>query len=199
MPDKTALERRNKAMISLCFLTTPRISALTTARLLSIKHMQNCDAYAFLQNPKCIDTKFAKDITAFFVGSEQDIYDNVLNWQQELREHGFDDKAPLFPRITPSFDKQGKHCQILSKELIASSTTIRDIFRKAFVNNGLPYIKPHNFRHTIVRYCHEQANASQLSTALQDNLGHEKSKDTIDIYGSLSIKQRAKVLKEVSF
>jgi hypothetical protein len=40
-------------------------------------------------------------------------------------------------------------------------------------------------------------NSPQLKLALQDNYGHESSKDCLDIYGALSIKERAMVLKNI--
>ncbi|WP_133129011.1 phage integrase SAM-like domain-containing protein [Legionella nagasakiensis] len=44
MPARTPIEMRNKAMISLMLLTAPRISALQTARLGSIKYFKSFDA-----------------------------------------------------------------------------------------------------------------------------------------------------------
>jgi site-specific recombinase XerD len=55
MPSSTLIEMRNKAMISLTLLTTPRISALQTARMGSIKYYRDFDAWAFVQNPNLVD------------------------------------------------------------------------------------------------------------------------------------------------
>lgn len=57
MPSSSLIEMRNKAMISLTLLTTPRISALQTARMGSIKYYRDFDAWAFVQNPNLVDTK----------------------------------------------------------------------------------------------------------------------------------------------
>lgn len=99
MPSETPIEMRNKAMISLCLLTTPRISSLQTARICSIRYFRDYEVWAFAQDLKLVDTKFARTITSFFIGKCQDIIDNVLNWQNYLREQGFKDKDYLFPKI----------------------------------------------------------------------------------------------------
>jgi site-specific recombinase XerD len=197
MPTDKPIERRNKAIISLFLLTTPRVSALQTANIESIKYLQEYEAYAFLQNCKYIKTKFSKNITSFFISNVQDIYDNVLLWQKELIENGFQDTDPLFPAIKNSFDGLGRKTQITTKDFIKSSTTIHNIFKQSFEANNLRYIKPHNFRHTIARYAYTLPNSPQLKLALQDNYGHESSKDCLDIYGALSTKERARVLKNM--
>ena len=74
MPSSNVIEMRNKAMISLCILTTPRISALQSARIGSIKYFREEGAWAFAQNPNLVNTKFANNITAFFIGDLDDIY-----------------------------------------------------------------------------------------------------------------------------
>lgn len=52
MPQKTEIERRNKALISLALLTTPRIAALQKARIGSIRYMNDYEAWMFLQDPR---------------------------------------------------------------------------------------------------------------------------------------------------
>lgn len=79
MPESNEIQRRNKAMLSLALLTTPRISALQATRIESIKYYREYDAWAFEQNPKIIPTKYRRYINSFFIGSSQDIIDNVLN------------------------------------------------------------------------------------------------------------------------
>ena len=71
MPNNTPIKMRDKAVINL--LTTPRISALQTARIGSIKYFKNQDTWAFVQNPNTVNTKFARHITACFIGNLKDI------------------------------------------------------------------------------------------------------------------------------
>jgi hypothetical protein len=183
-------------MISLMLLTTPRISALQTARIGSIKYFKQYEAYAFVQNPNLVNTKFARNITAYFTGSSKDIYDNVLNWKEYLTSKGFNDKDPLFPRIIPSFTPEGLQTLTLEKEFIKSQTTIRGIFAKSFKANNLPYHKPHSFRHSIVRKAQMMPNSPLLISTLNQNIGHALDVGTIIAsYGTRPEHERAGILK----
>ena len=65
MPNKTIIEQRNKALISLCLLTCPRIKALSTARICSIRYFVEYEAWDFDQHPKLIDTKRKSSLFLF--------------------------------------------------------------------------------------------------------------------------------------
>ena len=197
MPGTNEIEMRNKAVISLNFLTTPRISALQTARIESIKYIKHMKAWAFIQNPNWVNTKYAKSITSYFIGDIRDIYDNVLNWQSYLLDKGFTEKDPLFPKIVPSFNSDGIQVLNLEKSFIKSQSSIRAIFEKAFKGNGLPYYKPHSFRHSIVRHALTTPHSGLLISALDQNMGHAMDVGVIiSSYGTTPEHLRAKVLKE---
>lgn len=197
MPNNTPIEMRNKAMISLCLLTTPRISALQTARICSIRYFREYEIWAFEQDPKLVDTKFARTITSFFIGQCQDIIDNVLSWKEYLIEQGFKDKDYLFPKIMPSFDKDGKPISELKKDSIESDSWVREsVFKKAFVANDLPYRRPHLFRHSMARLALKQQNGFSLSIALAENDGHKSAMATIHAsYGGNYLKEQAELMK----
>ena len=195
MPCTNEIEMRNKAMISLAFLTTPRISALQTSRVGCIKYFRDEDAWAFVQNPNLVNTKFASNITAFFIGNLQDIYDNVLTWVEYLKEKGFTEKCPLFPKITPTFTSENLPCLVLEKQFIKSQTSIRDIFKKAFTDNKLPYRKPHTFRHAITRKMMKSDKSPLLISALAQNMGQKDVGVIIASYGTRPEHERAGILK----
>ncbi|HAT9730273.1 TPA: tyrosine-type recombinase/integrase [Legionella pneumophila subsp. pneumophila] len=196
MPSGTPIEMRNKAIISLALLTTPRISALQTARIGSIKYYRDFDAWAFVQNPNLVDTKFAKHITAFFIGNVEDLYKNVLDFVEFLKLQGFTDTCPLFPKIISSFTKEGLPCLVLEKDFVKSQSTIRAIFKQAFHNNDLPYHKPHSFRHAITRRMMQSDRSPLLISNLAQNLGHEKDQGVIiSCYGTSPEHDRAGILK----
>jgi integrase len=174
MPIKTKEQRRNKAMVSLYFLTSPRTSSLQQARIKSIRFFKEYDnTWAFIQDPRLQNTKFSKKITSFFIGDLEDVRQNILSWQEELIAEGWSDKDYLFPKITPSFTKDGKSIMVLQKDYIRSDSQIRDIVKKAFVDNGIKYLKPHTFRHSIAREVKKKPNATELSMALAENYGHK--------------------------
>ncbi len=196
MPYDTEIELRNRAMISLCLLTTPRISALQTARIGSIKYFKSQDAWAFVQNPNLVDTKYSRQITAYFIGNSQDIYKNILDWVSYLKDMEFGDKDPLFPQIIPTFNKYGEPMLVLEREFIKSQTTIRKIFANSFNDNDLPYYKPHSFRHSITRKAMEHEKSPLLISALNQNIGHAMDVGTIIAsYGTRPEHERAGILK----
>lgn len=195
MPHSNEIEMRDKAMMSLFLLTTPRISALQSARIISLKYFKEYDAWAFVQNPNMVNTKTANNITAYFIGNLHDIYDNVLKWQEYLKLQGFDDKSPLFPKIIPSFTSEGLHCFVLEKEFIKSQTTIREIVKKAFLANNLQYRKPHTFRHAITRKMMRSEKSSLYISALAQNMGQRDVGVIISSYGTSPEHERAGILK----
>lgn len=196
MPTETEIDLRNRAMISLCLLTTPRISALQTARIQSIKYFKQYDAWAFVQDPRLLNTKFAKRITAFFIGHVDDLINNVISWRNYLLAQGFTDKDYLFPKIATSFDSNCMSFNMLTNEQIRSQTTIRDIFKDAFAANNLPYYKPHSFRHTLARAMKKGENAVERSIALAENVGHKGGLSTLHAsYGGDYEQQQSGILK----
>jgi site-specific recombinase XerD len=92
MSNSTPIEMRDKAMISLNLLVVPRISALQSATIESIKYFKNQDSLAFYQNSSSINTKFSKQITSYFIGNLQDIYKNVFDWIDYLKSKSLNDK-----------------------------------------------------------------------------------------------------------
>jgi integrase/recombinase XerD len=197
IPETALIEIRNKAMISLCLLTTPRISALKTARISSIRYFEEYEAWAFDQNPRLVDTKYKRHITSFFIGQSQDIVDNVLRWWNYLKEQGFKGDDYLFPRIDPSFDSEGKSiCQLTDKMIASSSWIGRSIFRKAFENNNVEFYRVHSFRHSIERAMEKEPYATQLLIALAENDGHKNQMATLlKSYGGNYMIDRSKLMR----
>ena len=195
MPNDTPIQMRDKAFLSLCILTTPRITALMSARMISIEFLEEYNAWAFIQKK----TKKRKLITAFFISqyceSIQDIVKNVLEWKEYLISKGFTQKDPLFPKIVPSFSKENLPILELKKERIKSTTTARTIFEKAFQNNNLAYINPHSFRHTISKLMKKHSNSANLIPAFHENYGHAKGMaEIISTYGRYYLYEQAELL-----
>lgn len=200
MPTNTEIAIRDKAIISLFLLTTPRIKALMTARIGSIEFMREYGSYAFLQSSNLVETKFRNNITSFFISQTQDLIDNVVNWQSYLKSKGFKDKDYLFPRIVPSFDKNGMSIFQLQKQRIKSETSIRNVFKEIFKNNNLPYINPHSFRHSISKAMKRDANHTRLIPALHENFGHSNGlAHIISTYGRDYLIEQAEVLRDFKF
>lgn len=196
MPEDNILHKRNKAMISLMLLTCPRISSFQTSRIKSIRYFDDYDIWALMQDPKSHNTKYSKKIISFFIGQSKDIINNIISWRDYLMLEGFEGNDYLFPKIPSAFNKDRKKELTLSNDMIKSQTVIRDLFKEAFNNNNLPYIKPHNFRHSIARKAiKEQSNVDFLA-GLQENVGPKGSMATLFAsYGSNYLTEQARLMK----
>lgn len=199
MPESTEIEIRNKAIMSLFLLTTPRISSLQEARVGRITYFKDYDTWAFLQDPRTQNTKGSKYITSFFIGQAEDIIQNVTKWRDLLISKGYKDSDYLFPKITPSFTKDGDAVMILAKEYIKSDTQIRGIVKKAYENNGLQYIKPHNFRHSIARHVRKtNSNPTDTLIALAENAGQKNGFSTmVTSYAGDPLEIKARLMMRV--
>ncbi|MBL0320175.1 MAG: site-specific integrase [Alphaproteobacteria bacterium] len=182
MPEFTAIQKRNKAMISLQALCGLRISELRTVKL---KNLIQEEGYYFIHvNPKDMQVKFAKSRHADFIGLPKDIVDNVLTWRDYLIAHGFKEKDTLFPQIPHQFGQSSFLETNPQHRPIQSNTTILNTFRKAFEAAGYEYYRPHSFRHTIARYAEKQT--PEFLNAVRQALGHSSIDTTIQSYGQLS-------------
>lgn len=198
MPETTEMEMRNKAIISLFLLTTPRISSLQEARLGRIKYFKDYEIWAFVQDPRLQNIKYSKNITAFFIGNSEDIIQNVIKWKNHLSSKGFKPNDYLFPRIIPSFLPDGKAIVVLTKEYIKSGTQIRDIIKESFLKNDLPYLKPQSFRHSITRKVRKEEGATDKLIALAENFGQKNGMAVlITSYGGDALGGRAKIIKSI--
>lgn len=127
-----------------------------------------------------------------------DIIQNVINWREYLISKGFTDNDYLFPKITPSFTPSGEAIMILTKECIKSDSQIRDIVKAAFRNNGLPYYKPHTFRHSIARKVRKSENPTDTLIALSENFGHKNGMaEIIRTYGGDYLQRQAEIIKNI--
>ena len=196
MPNKTILERRNKVMVSLQALCGLRVSELRTVRLKNLIFDKQSKNWMIYVNPKDMNVKFAKTRCAFFMPFADDIKENILSWKEELERLEFKDKDPLFPIIPSQFNQLNLLIPQLKKDFIKSNTTIRDIFKKAFLNAGYNYLRPHSFRHSIVRWAETQS--PQFFNAVSQSLGHSDIKTTFQSYGALTPSAIGSIVKNTS-
>lgn len=182
MPDKSDIEKRNKAIISLQALCTLRISELRTVK---IKNIIEEDGHYFIYiNPKDMAVKFSKTRHAVFITLPDDIIHNVISWRDFLlKQHEFHENDPLFPIISNRFNQQNILEQSTQRKPIQSETTIRTVFKQTFQAAGFPYINPHSFRHTLARYA--QTQSTLFLNAVRQNLGHSSIDTTLSSYGQL--------------
>lgn len=194
MPDKTIVDRRNKAIISLQVLCGLRISELRTVKLKNLIYNKSTKSYMIYVSPKDMEVKFGKTREAFFMPFPDAIKDNVLRWVDELKQFRFNDKDPLFPIIPSHFNQYNMLDNNIKKEIIKSNTTIRTIFKNAFNNAGYEYLRPHSFRHTIAKWA--ETKIPKFLNAVRQSLGHSSIETTFQSYGRLSPIEQGKIIKE---
>ena len=195
MPEQTIIQKRDKAIISLQALCGLRVSELRTIKMKNL--IQEEGNYFVYVNPKDMVVKYAKTRHANFLPLPQDIIDNFLNWKDYLVKADFKDKDPLFPRIDCKFNQFNLLESKITHEQLKSGTTVRDIFKKAFNEAGYEYIRPHSFRHTLVRFAEKQS--PEFLNAVRQSLGHSSINTTFQSYGKLSETEQRNRIASLKF
>lgn len=123
--------------------------------------------------------------------------DIVSEWIGELeRDHLWGPGDPLFPatRIglgaTGGFEAQG-----LSRKCWATTTPIREVFKRAFAGAGLPYFNPHSFRDMLVRHVMTLDLTPEKMKAWSQNLGHTEVLTTFTSYGNVPAHRQGELIR----
>jgi integrase/recombinase XerD len=196
MPNKTAIEKRNRAVIAFAILTGARDGALASFRL---KHI-NLTAGTVFQDGREVNTKRRKTYVTHFFPVGQEPLDVVLDYIAVLtKELGFGPDDPLFPatRLAQSADRN-----FAATGLVRSSwrTTgpIRQIFRDGFAAARLPYVNPHAFRKTLVRLGQTLCRSPEEWKAWSQNFGHESEMTTFVGYGEVPGHRQAEIIRALA-
>jgi len=196
MPDRTDIERRNRALIAFTLLTGARDGALISIKL---KHVNLIDGSVF-QDARDVSTKFSKTFTTYFFPVGDDILKIVADWIHYLREqklYGNDD--PLFPMTEVGLNKNKQFDATgLKRKHWRTTAPIRDIFQQAFKNAGLPYFNPHSFRATLVKLGEQMCKTPEDFKAWSQNLGHEGVMTTFLSYGQVAEHRQGEIIKQLA-
>jgi integrase len=125
---------------------------------------------------------------------------NILkSWIDYLtKELLFSPDEPLFPKTkienngNIKFEATG-----LLREHWQTASPIREIFKQAFQNAGLPYYNPHSFRNTLVRLGENLCQTPEQFKAWSQNLGHEGVLTTFYSYGDVEDYRQAELLRKL--
>ncbi|MCP4394606.1 MAG: site-specific integrase [Alphaproteobacteria bacterium] len=197
MPSLTITERRNKALISLQVLCGLRISELRTVKLKNLILDKKAGNYMIYVSPRDMVVKFAKTRHAYFMPFPEDIKSNVIEWREELEALEFEAKDPLFPIIPTKFNQYNLLEPQIKKLGIKSNTTVRDIFKRAFARAGHEYLRPHSFRHSIIRWAEE--HRPKFLNATRQSLGHSSIDTTLQSYGNLAPVEQGQIIKNQEY
>ncbi len=197
---RNELDQRDRALISLIFITGIRISAATTLR------MKNFDKLEEIIDQNAADgvkTKASKRIPCtFFPIGWDDPKRYFLKWYLYLESKGFLPDDPIFPATLGGFaaEKNNHNNDLISRNCWSSSGPAREIFQKRFLDAGLPYFHPHSFRHLIVGILSKNRHLTEEQRkAISLNLGHEDVVTTFGSYGygNMTFPEAAKIVKNL--
>ena len=193
MPNETAIQRRDRALIAFTLLTGARDSAIASMKLKHVNFVAGCVE----QDAREVQTKFSKTFTTYFFPVGDEIRQIVFEWVEFLQEEmlwSMDD--PLFPatRIALGPSRQFESVG-LERSHWSSAARIRAIFRTAFESAGLQYFNPHSFRHTLVRLGQAVCQPPEDFKAWSQNLGHEKVLTTFLSYGQVENPRQGEIIR----
>jgi integrase/recombinase XerD len=195
MPNSSAIEKRNRALIAFTLLTGARDSAIASIKL---KHI-DLKAGTVYQDAREVKTKFSKSFTTCFFPVGDDVRGIVVQWVEYLRNDllmGND--APLFPKtkmsqgVDNSFQVAG-----LANEHWRSAAAIRKIFKGAFSLAELPNFNPHSFRNTLAALGEKLCQSPEEFKAWSQNLGHERVLTTLYSYGEVQPMRQVELIQKL--
>jgi len=189
------VERRDRALISLIFLTGARISAIRTLPMGSFDR----NKLTIDQDPKRgVETKFSRKIkSALITFSYKEPLNYFLEWFDHLeKERKFKQNDPLFPatRIENGTENLGYHNTGEVMPIFwKSSSASREIFRKRFELAGVKYYHPHTLRHLLVKEITKLPLTEEQKKAFSQSLGHADVGTTFGTYGYGKIEETKQI------
>jgi integrase len=193
MPGSTVLDRRDRAVIAFAAATAARVSALASFRL---GHVDLAGGFVE-QDARTVRTKFAKTFRTYFMPVVEGALEIAAAWTQERRQdHLCAPVDPLFPATAMGLGEAGTFTPLgLALHGWATTTPIRDIFRRAFADAGLPYYNPHSFRDMLVRHAMSLDLSPEQMKAWSQNLGHSDVLTTFTSYGNVPVHRQGALIK----
>lgn len=200
---KNEIDRRDKALISLMFLTGIRITAISTLPMASLDRKN----LVINQDPRLgVLTKNSKRITTTIIPfSYKEPLDYFLEWFDYLKnKKGFQPIDPIFPATKKENGKDnlgyyntGKVEAVFWK----SQTSIRKIFDKRFKKAGVNYYHPHSFRHLLVQEISKIPLTEEQKKAFSQNLGHSNVSTTFGSYGygEIADDRQIEIIRNINF
>jgi len=192
MPNETALERRNRAVMAYAVVTGARVAALASFRLGDVNIIEG-----FVdQDARHVRTKFSKTFRTFLMPVSDLALSIARGWHAEMSaDVSRGPQDPLFPAteigLTAdcTFAPQG-----LARQAWTTSGPIRDLFKAAFASAGLPYFNPHSFRDMLVRHIMTLDLPVETLKAWSQNLGHQGLLTTLTSYGCVATPRQGQLI-----
>ena len=196
---KSEIDRRDRALISLHLLSGMRDMAIATLPL-GCFNPKSLEVHQFPE--KGVETKFSKKIITHLFVFDKQLLGFILEWVEYLTQvRKFSDSDPMFPRNRVVRDNETGEFTSPDCEPVfwKSAGPIRQILRTRSEAAGLPYFKPHAFRHATSQLAQRQCSSFEEMRAVSQNLGHEHVATTLTSYGKLSTERTKDVIGSIDF
>lgn len=194
MPDRTPLQRRNRAIFALAFLGALRADTLISLRLGSI----DIEEKRITQDARRSRTKNGKSLIIVWFPISVEFADAVATWCRELRDAGFEADDALFPEagLIENGLKVAKSGRAKVR-VMRSKHAVTQAFKIASGNCGQNYT-PHSAKDTIARERDARPLTNEQRRAWSQNMGHENERTTETHYAKMSDDRRFTVLESIT-
>jgi len=194
MPAETVIEKRNRTIVALVFLTGVRDGALVSLKL---KHI-NIAEERLDQDAREVKTKFAKTFQTWFFPVSDEALTIVRDWVSFLREDLLcGDNDPLFPRTKVENGGGGFKAVGLDMQCWKNAGPVRKLFKEAFEGAGFKYHSPHMVRSTLARYGENLGLPIRAYHAWSKNLAHKDMMTTLTNYGDIPPHEQADLIRQI--
>ena len=192
-------DRRDRALISFLLLSGMRETAVATLPL-GCFDQKELEVYQFPE--KGVQTKFSKKMISHLFVFDDKLLGYILDWAEYLaQEREFSASDPMFPRSrVVRCEESGEFASPGVEPVFwESGGPVRDILVARSMQAGLPYFKPHCFRHAASQLANLQCSSFEELRAISQNLGHENVGTTLTSYGKLGQERISKVVHAIDF
>jgi site-specific recombinase XerD len=181
---QTEVSLRDRALVAFTCLTGMRDNAIASLPLKAFDR----NMLVIYQNPYYgVKTKFTKTITSKIFNFDDNLLAYLLEWHKKLKEKGFNENEPLFPR-SKSKITEGNLSYEPSQEVEGifwqSGAAVRNVFKHRAEKAGLEYYPPHTYRHLAIRLALAKATNGEEFKAVSQNFEHKDVSTTLSVYGN---------------
>jgi integrase len=194
MPDKTLIQRRNRAIFALAFLGALRADTLISLRFGDIDR----ESRHIIQNGQRVRTKNGKSLVIVWFPIPIEFEETVKSWCDELIEADFEPEDALFPEAR-LLETGLKLARVSLKQIpvMRSKHAVTQAFKIASADCAQAY-SPHAAKHTIADERGKRPLTDEQRRAWSLNMGHESEHITETHYAKMSDDRRFDVIESIS-
>lgn len=193
MPARTLIDRRDRTIVAMAFVSGLRAGALISLRR---KHLQ-IDGKCVEQNAQQMRAKNGKSYRVDWFPRTEPMQVIVIAWCEELAGMGFEAEDTLFPAADQLRPRDNSN--LLGHTTIdpmKTESVVSAAFKKASKGIGADFT-PHSARHCLKALGDQLCTTAERRKAWSLNLGHASEITTEVYYGKMTEQHRKGVLSEL--